>query len=77
MSATTFFTPHCTANGTPVKTGFAHVPLLPQMVWDESKALPLEETVKTLRQIIENLSEILTEEEHARRNRRKAQHTQI
>ena len=52
-------------NGTPVKTGFAHVPLLPQMVWDESKALPLEETVKTLRQIIENLSEILTEEEHA------------
>ena len=52
-------------NGTPVKTGFAHVPLLPQMVWDESKALPLDETVKTLRQIIENLSEILTEEEHA------------
>lgn len=41
------------------------MPLLPQMVWDESKALPLEETVKTLRQIIENLSEILTEEEHA------------
>ena len=34
-------------------------------VWDESKALPLEETVKTLRQIIENLSEILTEKEHA------------
>ena len=64
MSATTFFTLHH-FNGTPVKTGFAHVPLLPQMVWDESKALPLEETVKTLRQIIENLSEILTEEEHA------------
>lgn len=47
-----------------VKVGFIHVPLLPQMVWDESKALPLDETVKTLRQIIENLSEILTEEEH-------------
>lgn len=51
--------------GSKVKVGFIHVPLLPQMVWDESKALPLEETVKTLRQIIENLSEILTEEEHA------------
>lgn len=43
-------------NGTPVKTGFVHVPLLPQMVWDESKALPLEETVKTLQKIIECLS---------------------
>ena len=51
--------------GSNVKVGFIHVPLLPQMVLDEKLALPLEETVKTLRQIIENLSEILTEEEHA------------
>lgn len=42
--------------GSNVKVGFIHVPLLPQMVWDESKALPLEETVKILRQIIEELS---------------------
>lgn len=45
-------------NGTPVKTGFVHVPLLPQMVWDESKAMPLEETVKTLQKIIECLSKM-------------------
>lgn len=45
-------------SGTPVKIGFAHVPLLPQMVWDETKALPLEETVKTLQKIIECLSEL-------------------
>lgn len=51
--------------GSNVKVGFIHVPLLPEMVFDEKLALPLEETVKTLRQIIENLSEILTEEEYA------------
>ena len=52
-------------SGTNVKTGFVHVPLLPQMVFDESLALPLEETVKILRQIIETLSDLLTEEEDA------------
>ena len=52
-------------SGTNVKAGFVHVPLLPQMVFDESLALPLEETVKILRQIIETLSDLLTEEEYA------------
>ena len=52
-------------SGTNVKTGFVHVPLLPQMVFDESLALPLDETAKILRQIIETLSDLLTEEEHA------------
>ena len=52
-------------NGSNVKIGFIHVPLLPQMVFDESLALPLEETVKILRQIIETLSDLLTEEEDA------------
>jgi len=42
-----------------------HVPLLPQMVFDESLALPLDETTKILRQIIETLSNLLTEEENA------------
>ncbi len=42
--------------GSNVKVGFIHVPLLPQMVLDEKLALPLEETVKILRQIIEELS---------------------
>ncbi len=48
--------------GTTTKTGFIHVPLLPQMVWDEKLALPLAETVKILRQIIEALSELMEEE---------------
>lgn len=42
--------------GSKVKVGFIHVPLLPEMVFDEKLALPLEETVKILRQIIEELS---------------------
>ena len=29
--------------GTATKIGFVHVPLLPEMVWDESLALPLDE----------------------------------
>ena len=52
-------------SGTNIKTGFVHVPLLPQMVFDESLALPREETTKILRQIIETLSDLLTEEEDA------------
>ena len=52
-------------NGSNVKIGFIHVPLLPQMVFDENLALPLDETVKILRQIIETLSDLLTEEEDA------------
>ncbi len=51
--------------GSKVKVGFIHVPLLPEMVFDEKLALPLEETVKILRQIIEELSVMLTEEENA------------
>ena len=50
-------------SGTNVKAGFVHVPLLPQMVFDESLALPLDETVKILRQIIETLSDLLMEED--------------
>ena len=52
-------------SGSNVKIGFVHVPLLPQMVFDESLALPLDETTKILRQIIETLSDLLTEEEDA------------
>lgn len=45
--------------GSNVKVGFVHVPLLPQMVFDETLALPLEKTTKILWQIIKNLSELL------------------
>ena len=52
-------------SGPNVKTGFVHGPLLPKMVLDENLTLPLEETTKILRQIIETLSDLLTEEEDA------------
>lgn len=41
--------------GSNVQVGFVHVPILPQMVWDDSIARPLEETVAVLRRIIEEL----------------------
>ena len=41
--------------GTPTRVGFVHVPLLPEMVFDESLARPLEETSAILKAIIECL----------------------
>lgn len=41
--------------GTTTKVGFVHVPLLPEMVFDESFARPLEETSAILKAIIECL----------------------
>lgn len=41
--------------GTATKVGFVHVPLLPEMVFDESLARPLEETSAILKAIIECL----------------------
>lgn len=38
-----------------IKIGFVHVPLLPEMVWDESMARPLAETVAVLQRIIEEI----------------------
>lgn len=41
--------------GTTTKVGFVHVPLLPEMVMDESMALPLEKTAEALQAIIKEL----------------------
>ena len=41
--------------GTTTKVGFVHVPLLPEMVFDERLARPLEETSAILKAIIERL----------------------
>lgn len=38
-----------------MKIGFIHVPLMPEMVWDESMARPLNETAAVLTKIIENI----------------------
>lgn len=43
--------------GTDTKIGFVHVPLLPEMVFDEKLARPLEETVEVLQAIINELEE--------------------
>lgn len=48
-----------TFNNTNTKFGFIHVPLLPQMVWDEKEALPLEQSLKIVTRIIELLGEIV------------------
>lgn len=40
---------------TKTKVGFVHVPLLPEMVFDEKLALPLEKTVEVLEAIIKEL----------------------
>ena len=47
--------------GTKVKVGFAHVPILPQMVLDDSLAMPLEKTIEDLERIISCLSALLAE----------------
>lgn len=41
--------------GTPVKVGFVHVPLMPEMVFDETLARPIEETTTILQAIISHL----------------------
>lgn len=41
--------------GTTTKVGFVHVPLLPEMVMDESMALPLKKTTEVLQAIIKEL----------------------
>ena len=41
--------------GTATRVGFAHVPLLPDMVWDESLALPLKKSAAVLQRMIELL----------------------
>lgn len=41
--------------GTTTKVGFVHVPLLPEMVMDESMAMPLEKTAEALQAIIKEL----------------------
>lgn len=46
-------------NNTNTKFGFIHIPLLPQMVWDEKKALPLEQSLKIVTRIIELLGEMV------------------
>ena len=44
------------------KVGFVHVPLLPEMVWDEGLALPLSESKAILERIIKMLSLLAKEE---------------
>lgn len=46
-------------NNTNTKFGFIHIPLLPQMVWDEKEALPLEQSLKIVARIIELLGEMV------------------
>ncbi len=46
-------------NNTKTKFGFIHVPLLPQMIWDEKEALPLEQSLKIVTRIIELLGEMV------------------
>lgn len=46
-------------NNTNTKFGFIHIPLLPQMVWDEKEALPLEQSLKIVIRIIELLGEMV------------------
>lgn len=46
-------------NNTNTKFGFIHVPLLPQMIWDEKEALPLEQSLKIVTRIIELLGEMV------------------
>lgn len=48
--------------GTSTQVGFIHVPLLPEMVWDESSALPLEKSKYMLERIIQALAIITAKE---------------
>lgn len=41
--------------GTSVKVGFVHVPLMPEMVFEEALARPINETAAILKSIISNL----------------------
>ncbi len=43
--------------GTATKVGFVHIPYVPEMVFDEKKALPLAESVAVLTRLIELLAE--------------------
>ncbi len=45
--------------GTATRVGFVHIPYVPEMVLDERKALPLEESVAVLRRLIELLAETI------------------
>ena len=50
---------HCHVHlGYATKIGFVHVPLLPEMVWDESLALPLEQSRELVTRIILALAEL-------------------
>lgn len=53
-----FYTVANKFNDTNTKFGFIHVPMLPQMVWDEKQALPLEQSLKIVTRIIELLGEM-------------------
>lgn len=53
-----FYTVAHKFNDTNTKFGFIHVPMLPQMVWDEKQALPLEQSLKIVTRIIELLGEM-------------------
>lgn len=53
-----FYTVANKFNDTNTKFGFIHVPMLPQMVWDEKQALPLEHSLKIVTRIIELLGEM-------------------
>lgn len=48
--------------GSKTQVGFVHVPLLPEMVWDESLALPLERSKELLARIIQTLATITAKE---------------
>lgn len=48
--------------GTSTRVGFVHVPLLPEMVWDEKLALPLEQSLAAVQKIIETLSALTRKE---------------
>ena len=48
--------------GSKTQVGFVHVPLLPEMVWDESLALPLEQSLAAVQRIILTLSSLTSQE---------------
>lgn len=48
--------------GTATKVGFVHVPLLPEMVWEEQLALPLEQSLTAVEKIILTLSRLTQQE---------------
>lgn len=47
--------------GSNTKVGFVHVPLMPEMVWEESLALPVEKSAQLLQIIIDTLAQMLEE----------------